>query len=311
MRLSQGVWLSNYNAYHGPDISIDDGVIIDMSSQQQPRTILITGATGGMGRACAQLAATRGYNLVLSDLNDDKLKDLAEECTQTGVVTDYHVLDISDSAAIDRFTTELERGIGLDAVIHTVGLSPQMAAWDKIIEVDLIGAVGLLEALKPAIHTGGCAVCISSMSAHMIPPNPEVEAILSTPLAAGLVERLEALADKPLADSGLAYAYAKKALLAYVTNEAMAWGKEGKRLVSISPGLIDTDMGRLEADAQKETFAAMRNLVALQRDGNPEEIASAALFLASDEASYITGCDLLVDGGFVASILRQQRQGQL
>jgi len=267
----------------------------------QHPTLLITGATGGMGRACALLAARRGYSLLLSDLQDAKLQHLAEECSRIGVPASCHTLDVADSGAVQRFVAGLTDGAGLDAVIHTVGLSPHMAEWDRIIEVDLIGTVELLEQLRAVINPGGCALCIASMSGHMVPPNAEIDGALSEPLAPGLLQRLSALPGAPLNHSGLAYAYAKKALLAYVRNQAMDWGKEGKRLVSISPGLIDTDMGRLEAESDKGAYDSMRPLVALQRQGLPEEIAAAALFLVSTEASYITGCDLLVDGGFVAS----------
>ena len=106
----------------------------------------------------------------------------------------------------------------------------------------------------------------------------------------------------------MAYAYSKRALRRYVEARARDWGGEGKRIASISPGLIDTEMGRLENDAM-ENFDAMRNLVALNRLGQPEEIAHAALFLVSPRASYISGCDLLVDGGFVATLNHQRGSG--
>jgi len=272
-----------------------------MAKQNSPKTILITGATGGMGSACAALAAARGCNLLLSDLDADKLRGLAGQCEKQGVSAEYRVLDVADSGAIGEFVDRLGAGGGIDAVIHTVGLSPHMASWEKIVQVDLIGTVALVEGLRTVIKPGGCAVCIASMSAHMVPPNEAVDTALSNPLAHGLLQTLEALPDKPLAHPGIAYAYAKRALLRYVVAGALEWGREGKRLVSLSPGLIDTAMGKLEAESDKETYAAMRPMVALQRDGLPAEIASAALFLVSDDASYITGSDLLVDGGFVAS----------
>ncbi len=75
--------------------------------------------------------------------------------------------------------------------------------------------------------------------------------------------------------------------------------------MSLSPGLIDTAMGRLENDAM-DNFAAMHSRIALGRLGRPEDIANTALFLVSENAAYITGCDILVDGGFVASLNAQQ-----
>ncbi len=276
---------------------------------QSPTTLLITGATGGMGSACARLAASRGYNLILSDLNEDKLKALTEECAMLGVKASYYVLDVCNTDNIALVADGLSKGEGIDGLIHTVGLSPQMAPWNKIIEVDLIGTVEFLVAIKPALKTGAGAVCISSMSGHMVPPNPEVDAALANPLEPGLLERAATLADQILTNPGIAYAYSKKALTTYVKAQAMSWGQEGKRIVSISPGLIETDMGKLESDNNQESHAAMRKLIALRRDGQAQEIASAALFLVSREASYISGCDLLVDGGFVGTMQSQQQAG--
>ena len=271
------------------------------------RRLLVTGATGGMGQACALLAAGEGYHLVLADLSPTKLEALAADCARLGVTAECHTLDVTAAESIASLVAAVESGNGVDAIVHTVGVSPQMAGGERIIDIDLIGTIGLLEALRPGLNAGGCAVCIASMSAYMVPPNAGIEQVLSDPLAPGLIERLKAVPGHPLDNPGMAYAYAKKALKQYVADRAQAWGKEGKRFVSISPGLIDTEMGRLENDAM-ENFDAMKSLVALGQLGQPEDIASTALFLLSDKAAYITGCDILVDGGFVATLNRAQRQ---
>ncbi len=276
---------------------------------QQSRQLLITGATGGMGRASALLAAREGYALILADLSPDKLEALANECAGYGVATKCQLLDVTQADSIEQLVTALQSGGGVDAIIHTVGLSPQMAESTRIIDVDLVGTVALLEKTRPQLKTGGCVVCIASMSAYMVPPNAEIEHALATPLAADFFHQLMPLigAGGVLEHPGMAYAYAKKALQQYVVERAPTWGKEGKRLVSISPGLIDTEMGRLENNAM-ENFDAKRSLIALGRLGQPEDIANTALFLVSAKAAYITGCDILVDGGFVASLGEQQRR---
>ena len=274
---------------------------------QKPGRLLITGATGGMGRTCALLAAAQGYTLVLADLLDAKLEKVAAECAGHGVATECCTLDVTRPDSIDELVGVLQQANGVDAIIHTVGVSPHMADWSRIIEIDLIGTVMLLEAARPSLIAGGCAVCIASMSAYMAPPNGEIEQALSEPLAPGLMDRLKSMHDQQLEDSGMAYAFAKKALKQYVADRAMAWGLEGKRINSISPGMINTAMGRLESDAM-ENFDAMRKLIALGRMGEPEDIAHTALFLQSEKAAYITGCDILVDGGFIATLGRQQRQ---
>jgi NAD(P)-dependent dehydrogenase (short-subunit alcohol dehydrogenase family) len=278
-----------------------------MNDQPESKTLLITGATGGMGSACALLAAERGYGLVLSDLNGDRLDSLANECRKAGADVRFKALDITDRSAIEAFAADLQESGGISALVHTVGLSPQMAAWDKIVQVDLISSVQMLEAVRRAIEPGGSAVAISSMSAHMVPPHPAVDDELAAPFAEGLIARLSALPGEPLSNSGLAYAYAKKALIKYVANHAMDWGQEDKRLISISPGLIDTQMGRLEASSDEAGYAARRSLIALRREAAAREIATVALFLISNDASYITGCDLLVDGGFTASLSKRRQ----
>lgn len=273
---------------------------------QNTRRLLITGATGGMGRACALLAATEGYHLVLADLSAEKLATLAAECSLQGVKADCHTLDVTVQDSIDDLVAALGAGDGVDGIIHTVGISPQMADWKRIVDVDLIGTIGFLEAARPNLRSGGCTVCITSMSAYMVPANDELEQALSNPLAPDFMETLQKLQGQ-LTHPGMAYAYSKKALKRYVADRAYAWGKEGKRFVSISPGLIDTEMGRLENDAM-ENFEAMRSHIALTRLGEAEDIANTALFLVSAKAAYITGCDILVDGGFVGTLHERQRR---
>lgn len=268
------------------------------------KTLLITGATGGMGKASALLAAERGYDLFLLDLNLEMLKAVVDECAAMGVKAAGEPLDIADSEAVNDFAAQFPAG-DLAGTIHTAGLSPHMADWEKIIQVNLVGTVRLAEALKPAIKAGGCTVIVSSMSAHMVPHAADVAGVLSDPLAEDLLARVQALENQPLSNSGAAYPYAKLALISYVQRHAPAWGQASKRLVSLSPGLIDTPMGRLEAESAQDTYAWMRTMIAQQRDGHPEEIARAALFLVSDEASYISGTDLLVDGGFVGNFKAQ------
>ena len=276
---------------------------------QESRQLLITGATGGMGRACALLAASEAYDLVLADLSLKKLEELALECAVYGIAARCQFLDVTQSDSVENLVASLQAGGGINAVIHTVGLSPQMADSTRIIDVDLVGTVALLEQTRPQLKTGGCAVCIASMSAYMVPPNEAIEDVLSDPLAPDFSYRLKALtsAGGLLENPGLAYAYAKKALKQYVADRAPVWGKEGKRFISLSPGLIDTEMGRLE-NAAMENFAAMRDLIALNRLGEPEDIANTTLFLISEKAGYISGCDILVDGGFIASLSKLQRR---
>lgn len=272
------------------------------ASGTQSSLLAITGATGGMGRICARLAAAAGYDLILADLSLEKLEGLASECRQHGVEAAVHYLDVTQDESVQQLLSALEGYRSVDAIIHTIGLSPQMAGWERIIEVDLTKSVELLENLRAHLKPGGCAVCISSMSSYLCPDNADIERGLASVLDDGFPARLQALVTSfpELENSGLAYSYAKRAMKHYVSTQAKAWGSEGKRLVSISPGLINTEMGLLESEAM-QNFEAMRKGIALDRLGEAEDIANMALFLISSKANYVTGCDILVDGGFVAN----------
>ncbi|HEY6131928.1 MAG TPA: SDR family NAD(P)-dependent oxidoreductase, partial [Halioglobus sp.] len=161
-------------------------------NRQQARNLLITGATGGMGRAATLLAAGEGYNLVLADLSQEKLEELVAEISRHGVMTRCQTLDVTQSASIDELISVVAANGGVDAIIHTVGLSPQMAASKRIIDVDLIGTVELLEKARPVLQAGGCALCIASMSAYMVPANEDVEYALAESLA-GTHAQLDAM----------------------------------------------------------------------------------------------------------------------
>ncbi len=278
-----------------------------MPASSRPR-LLVTGATGGMGKATCVAAIAQGYDLLLADLDNEKLEALAQQCRDEGAAADWVTVDVTNEDHVAALVAKAQDG-GLDGIVHTVGLSPTMASGERIIDVDLVGYLTALEALRPTLRAGACAVCISSMSAHMVPPNPQIEAALANPLAPDLLQRVAELPGTPLSDPNAAYPYAKKALIQYVEGHAMAWGREGKRLVTISPGLIDTPMGKQEeANDGGANYARMEPLISLQRHGQPEEIAGAAMFLLSPQASYVTGCDILVDGGFVGSLRQMQRQ---
>jgi len=272
-------------------------------TQNNPRGILlITGATGGKGTACSLLAAERGYDLMLCDLSEQKLADLAAICAQHNVGASHMVLDITDPEQKAQLTQCLSKMPGLAGVIHTVGLSPNMADWQKIIDVDLVQTVDMLELTQPHLNSGAAAVCIASSSGHMCPPNEDIDSLFADARDRHFSERLKRLSnEKPmLQHSGMAYAYSKKALSQYVAKHAHRWGCENKRLVSISPGLIDTEMGQLEYEAT-DNFDKLKSHIALGRLGSAQDIAATALFLVSDEAAYITGCDILVDGGMIGS----------
>lgn len=266
------------------------------------RRLLITGAAGGMGRACARLLGAT-HDLILTDVAAGALDGFAAELVADGyAVVGVHAGDLGDEALLVTLAAHL--GGAPFALIHTAGLSPAMAGWQAIIEVNLVATEKLLRAVEPRVLPGTVAVLIASAAGYVPMAAVDATAILAEPLAADFIVRIDALIDAATGGaaavaSGLSYALSKQAILALVEHRAAAWGARGARILSISPGMILTPMGRKEL-AETPPARAFAQSAPAGRSGTALDIALAARFLVSDEASFITGSDLKVDGGAIA-----------
>jgi NAD(P)-dependent dehydrogenase (short-subunit alcohol dehydrogenase family) len=245
---------------------------------------VVTGAARGMGRACVNQLRTEGAHTIAVDL------DLPDIEGVRGIVC-----DISDPEAVKGLVDEVGRHGALRSLVHAAGISPTMAGPRRIFEVDLLGTQLLLQAFEPLIETGSSAVCFASSAAYqvtLVGPNPELDAFVEDPTIDGFLDRVGDL----FADSGMAYAWAKRGVIRAAARAAVAWGARGGRVNSISPGLIDTGMGRQEFESH-QFMQTMLDTTPLQRMGQPEEIAEVVAFLVSEGASFVSGIDVLVDGG--------------
>lgn len=270
--------------------------------------LVITGAAGGMGRACARRLGTQGA-LLLTDVATGPLEESAQPLREEGLRVETLVCDVSDEASV-RELAERARSLGpLRGIVHTAGISPTMASWQRIIDVDLVGTARLLQAFLPLAQPDTAVVCISSMAGHLAgmplaASVPGLHPMLDAPLHPDLLARLEPVVHAAPSDearAGMAYGLAKYGVIRLCQHEATAWGARGARLVSLSPGIIRTPMGQQEFDRQP-MMAVMVERTPLKRMGTPEEIATAVDFLLSPAASFITGCDLLVDGGVTGAL---------
>jgi NAD(P)-dependent dehydrogenase (short-subunit alcohol dehydrogenase family) len=277
------------------------------------RVTVVTGAGGAMGRACARSLAPRSDILLCSDIADDRLRSATDElartenakvCTAPG--------DLSDPAFVHDLA-ERTRALGtLHALVNTAGLSPSMAGWQEILRVDLVAAARLLEAFEPIVESGSVAVHIASVSGHMGAFDPEMDALLDDPLAADLETRFTEQAGAT-PDAGATYRLAKRALIRLCERAAVRWGASGGRVVSVSPGLIDTHMGRLELEhnpikvllAETTPLGPARMHGGTPLPGRIDDIANAVAFLCSEQASFISGCDIRVDGGLAGALANQ------
>jgi NAD(P)-dependent dehydrogenase (short-subunit alcohol dehydrogenase family) len=178
-----------------------------------------------------------------------------------------------------------------------------MADWRRIFTVDLVGTALLAEILRPLVTMGTAMVCFASMAATFLGDDspPDADAALDEPLDERLLDRLHEALGTAIEDPGTAYAFAKRGVRRFVEQEAVRVGPAGGRVCSVSPGIIDTPQGRQEAE-QQPFMAVIRERTPLGRLGRAEEVAGVVAFALSDEASFLTGVDLLVDGGAVAAL---------
>ncbi|MCU1452902.1 MAG: oxidoreductase, family [Acidimicrobiales bacterium] len=244
---------------------------------------VVIGASSGMGAAVARLLADRGP-LLLADRDGDGADIVACDITRP-----------EDVAAVVRSVDEL------GALVVTAGLSPSMAGGRDIYAVNLVALERVLRAFEPTLRPGSAAVCFASMAAHLMPLPPGVGSVLDEPSSPAFFDDLAA-AGIDVDDPSTAYAYSKAGVLRLVRRLAGTWGTKGARLLSLSPGIIDTGMGRLEASNEPMMEAMVRGS-AIGRQADPDEVAAVAVFLTSEQASFMTGTDVLVDGGAVAAMV--------
>jgi NAD(P)-dependent dehydrogenase (short-subunit alcohol dehydrogenase family) len=263
---------------------------------------IATGAGRGMGLACAERLVGMVDTLLLVDLDEQGATAAAEKLSGQGTDVEPFVLDVTDPAGLARLVARVSELGTLRAVAHAAGISPSMADWRRVLTVDLVGTAMLAEALRPLATDGTAMVCFASMAPYLGVPDehPAVLAALDAPLEADFPDRLRDVLGATIEDAGVAYSWAKRGVHRFVRKEAVRLGPSGARICSVSPGVIDTPQGRQEAESHP-VMAALVRQTPLGRTGRAEEVAAVVAFILSEEASFLNGIDILVDGGVYAA----------
>ena len=259
---------------------------------------VITGGGSGMGLAAAKYMPLDKI-IVVTGRTLSKLENAVKELTALGYEAYAKACDTSVREQV-RELAEYAAGLGnITNVIHSAGLSPAMADPETIVRVNALGTVYINEEFSKLMNPGSVILDVASNSAYMIPNFLAKKKVfaLADKDEAKFLKKILSLPNKLKGynASGLAYGLSKKFVIWYAAKSAYALGEKGIRVCSLSPGLVATDMGNLEA----ESGSMLLDTAAEHRMGKPEELGYAIATVADERNGYLAGVDVLVDGGSV------------
>lgn len=247
-----------------------------MANRLTEKTAIVTGAASGQGREEAHLFADEGATVVLTDIDTEQGQAVTDEIAAAGGEAVFHTHDVKEEAEWEALVASVLETYGsIDVLMNNAGTlsldsitEETVEGWRHVIDVDQMGVwLGMKHTIPPMLEQDGGAIINTS-------------SIWGVNGVAGAI----------------AYQAAKGAVRQMTKAAAVEFGAEGIRVNSLHPGFIETAMTE-GMDAVREEMVGK---TPMDRAGRPEEVAQAALFLASDEASYINGAELNVDGGFLA-----------
>ena len=262
--------------------------------------VVLTGA-GQLGMAIVRRMG-QGKKIIVADWKIENANAIAKTLTEAGFEVTPLTVDISSKDSVDYLIEEAKNAGEISMFVNAAGVSPSQASIEQILHVDLYGTALLLQAFGKIIKVGGSGVTISSQSGYRMPAlTPEEDRLLATTPTEDLLQ-LELLKSENIKDTLHAYQMAKRCNVKRVMAEAVKWGQRGARVNSISPGIIVTPLALDEFNGPRGDF--YKNMFAKSPAGRPgiaDEVANVAELLLSDRGSFITGSDILIDGGATAS----------
>ena len=261
--------------------------------------IALLGA-GSMGTAIVRRIAA-GKKILLGDISEKNLERVSNELKYSGYDVETCVVNALEKDSIEAFAKKAASLGPVKYFIDTAGASPSQAKPEHILKLDMVGTGYAVDAFGEVMAEGGAGLIISSQTGYMLPiPNDVELEILRTPT--------EELMNVPFivehaTRSGTAYMIAKRVNhLQAQKAAATTWKARRARINTVSPGIIVTPLAYDEFNAAGDNYQQMIDASAAMRTASSDEIAEAGAFLLGEHATFITGTDLLIDGGVIASI---------
>jgi NAD(P)-dependent dehydrogenase (short-subunit alcohol dehydrogenase family) len=242
-----------------------------------PTKIIVTGAAQGIGRAVALRLASSGAHIAVWDVLKDAVEETAKLCKDQGAVARAYTVDVGDADQIEKAVAAFESEWGKpDGLVNNAGIFPRARAldmkleeWDRVLRINLTGTFVTARAVAALMKDAGKGAIVNTASGRAL---------------AG-------------AANGAHYSATKGGILALTKSLALDWAGYGIRVNCVIPGLSDTAQPRVEM-GDNELYAAGAK-IPLGRIGQPQDIAAVVAFLLSDDAGYMTGQSVAVNGGAI------------
>lgn len=262
-------------------------------------TVLI--GAGSIGLAIARRVSS-GSHVLVADLKKENADAVSKTLEEAGFETSVEVVNVSKREDVERLAKRAQDIGEIKHLIHAAGVSPSQAPISAILHIDLYGTALILEVFGNVIARGGSGVVIASQSGHRLGAlaDEQNKQLALTPTEELL--KLPILQDGQVKDTLHAYQLSKRGNSLRVMAEAVKWAKRGARVNTISPGIIITPLAKDELNGPRGE--GYRNMLAKSpagRAGTPDECANVAALLMGPDGAFITGSDILMDGGVTAS----------
>jgi NAD(P)-dependent dehydrogenase (short-subunit alcohol dehydrogenase family) len=265
------------------------------------KNVVVVIGAGSIGQAIARRVSA-GRHVVLADLREENAGAAAKTLSDAGFEVSTARVDVSARGSVHALV-ETATGFGdVVGLIHAAGVSPSQASPETILHVDLYGTALVLEEFGSVIARGGSGVVIASQSGHRLAPLSveQNKALATTPVEELL--QLPFLQLDQVKDSLHAYQLSKRGNSLRVMAEAVRWGKRGARINTISPGIIITPLANDELRGPRGAgYRRMIDVSAAGRAGTPDEVGNVGALLMGPDGAFITGSDVLMDGGVTAA----------
>lgn len=264
------------------------------------QVIVLIGA-GSIGLAVARRVSI-GKHLLIADVRSENCEAAKKVLSEAGFNVSSTIVDITSRISVFALVEKAVSIGTVNGLIHAAGVSPSQATPTTILKVDLYGTALILEAFGDVIEQGGSGVVISSQSGHRLPPLSIAEDRALATTATEDLLALPFLQQHKINDSLHAYQISKRGNSLRVKAEAVRWGKRGARINTISPGIIITPLAKDELSGPRgDGYRKMIEISAVGRAGTPDEVGLIGALLMGRDGAFITGSDILMDGGVTSA----------